>query len=74
MKLRILLENAAPVIRRVTYSPAAIYIQYPSGDTYEYMIYDNRQCQNLIKMYGKNVGRLASMLKKLNVEFTKVDL
>ncbi len=53
-----------PFIRYVQYNPAVIYIQFPSGDVWEYVLYDNWKLKNLLKSYRRNVGKLVSVLKK----------
>lgn len=71
MKLVTISENA-PIIRRVQYSPAAIYIQFPDGNTWEYIIYDDLSLRQLLRRYKYNVGRLVAELKRLGVEAQKI--
>lgn len=61
-----------PIIRRIQWSPAAIYIQFPSGDLWEYVVYENRWLQDILRRHRRNVGRVVAELKKLNAEARKV--
>lgn len=60
-----------PFIRRTQYRPAVLVIQFPSGDVWEYHINDDTLMDTMLRKYGKNVGRLVSMLKKYNIKATK---
>ncbi len=62
-----------PIIRSIQYNPAVIYIQFPGGDIWEYVLYDNWKLKNLLKSYRRNVGRLVANLKKMNVEARKLE-
>jgi hypothetical protein len=62
-----------PIIKRIQWSPAAIYIQYPSGDIWEYVVYEDRWLRDILRSHRRNVGRVVAELKKLNVEARKVN-
>jgi len=73
MKIRYICESSGkPVIRRVSYQPASVFIQFPSGDTYEYIIYDDNALNVLLKKYKRSTGALVAALKRLNIDFKKV--
>lgn len=57
-------EERRPVIRSVSYSPAAIRIQFPNGDLWEYVVYDDVQLDNILRKYRRNMGKLVSVLRK----------
>lgn len=69
MKLQhIISEDEIPVIKRIQWSPAAIYIMYPSGKVWEYVIYDDPVLKDLLRRYKYNVGNLIAALKRLKIE------
>jgi|2_EtaG_2_1085320.scaffolds.fasta_scaffold00515_22 hypothetical protein len=67
-----IIEAAGPVIRRVAYKPAVIYIQFPNGETWEYLVYEDKWLKDILKRHGRNVGRVVTALKKLGVEAQKM--
>jgi len=64
MRLKIITEDSGITIRRILYSPAAIYLQYPNGDVWEYVIYDDHVLKDILKRYRFNMGRLSSAVKR----------
>ena len=65
-------KKQSPVVGGVRWSPASIKIQFPNGDLWEYIVYEDRWLKRLLKSYGRNVGRLASELNKLNCDKRKL--
>ena len=63
MRIKTITESSGIVVRRILYNPAAIYIQYPNGDIWEYVIYNNKTLRDIIKKYRFNMGRLSSAVK-----------
>jgi hypothetical protein len=72
-QLRLLRPRQGPIIRNIQWSPAAITIQFPSGEIWEYVIYENRWLQDLLKSHRRNVGRLVAAMKRIpNIEVQRV--
>jgi len=64
-------KTPGPIIRRIQWSPAAIWIQFPSGETWEYVVYENRWLEDILRRNRRNGGRVVAALKKLGVEARK---
>jgi hypothetical protein len=77
MRLRFIIENErhrGPIIRSIQWSPAALTVQFPSGEIWEYVIYENRWLQDLLRSHRRNVGRLVAAVKRIpNIEAQRVD-
>lgn len=72
MQLSQLSREAAPVIRNIVWSPAAIVIQFPNGDKWEYVVYDNAVLRRLVHSYRLNVGRLVAKLREGGFEARRI--
>lgn len=57
-----------PKVRSIQWSPAIIVIQFPSGDTWEYLIYENGWLETLMRKHRRNTGRLVAALRKWVVD------
>ena len=57
------ISRDGPKIVKTVFSPAAIVIRFPSGDEWEYVVYDDAKLRQLLKSHRKNVGRLVSNLR-----------
>lgn len=71
MKLYII-ENSGIQIRKILYSPAAIYLQYPNGDIWEYVIYDDHILRDILRRHRLNMGRLSIAVKRAASDSQKV--
>jgi hypothetical protein len=63
-------EISGVEIVRTVWSPAAVYIRYPNGDVWEYLVYDNATLRRILRG-RRNMGRVISQLKQYDA--TKMD-
>ena len=54
-----------PFVRSVTWKPAILTVQFPSGEIWEYVVYEDRWVQDLMRRHKRNTGRLVAAVKKL---------
>ena len=52
--------------------PAHIIVRFPTGSTYKYSFRDDRQQHDLIRRYGRNIGRLVARLRSLGLDCVKL--
>lgn len=58
------LSETGIIVRKILYSPAAVYIEYPNGDVWEYVIYDDHILRDIKHRYRYNIGRFAAAVKR----------
>jgi hypothetical protein len=65
------ISQDGPKVVKTMFSPAAITIRFPSGDEWEYVIYDDATLRQLLRSHRKNVGRLVSNLRRFESQKVK---
>jgi len=64
MKLKLMTEETGIIVRKILYNPAVVYIEYPNGDIWEYVIYDNHTLKDIRYRYRHNIGQFVSAVKQ----------
>ena len=54
-----------PLIRGVTWRPAILTVQFPGGEVWEYMVYEDKWVRDLMRRHKRNAGRLVAAIKNL---------